>query len=267
MKRLHLSRGVFPLFAGICLSVLSAPVVEMDSENVVGVTRMAGVSGMTPLGVVYSGYGKTDSPIRVADLVCPATLTAEDRVWVYDSKAQKYVSFKYVNGAWAGVLGADDTRPDPETTAVDMGRGVWLNRAADAADRPVYVHGQVPAAGVSVTIAGATEDENGAKYATSTLISRPFPATGDWDLNGGSDVDWSTVALKGDEIRTFKADGELDKVYEWNPSTKKWRYRSGGAWSEACTVARGMACWYVRAAGNAVSATLTFKAPAFGTSN
>lgn len=257
MRNLFLSSGVFLMAAGTCLSAISAPVVEIGSDNVVGVTRMAGLTGMAPLGVVYSGYGKSDAPIRVADLVCPATLTADDRVWVYDSTAGKYVAFKYENGAWAGVLDENETRPDPETTVVDMGRGVWLNRGADAADAPVYVHGQVPAAGVSVAIAGAT-----AERSASTLISRPFPATGDWDLNGDAGVDWSAVAQKGDEIRTFKANGELDKTYQWNPSTKKWRYRSSNGWNEICTIARGMASWYVRAAGNVDAATLTFAAPA-----
>lgn len=262
MKKLFLSGGVFLLFAGTCLSVLSAPVVEMDSDNVVGVTRKDGTSGMVPLGVAYSGYGRADGPIRVADLVSPATLSAEDRVWVYDAQTGKYVAFKYADGAWAGVLEADETCPDPETTVVDMGRGVWLSRGEASAERPVYVHGQVPAAGVSVAIAGAT-----AERSASTLISRPFPAAGDWDLNADACVDWSAVALKGDLIRTFKADGEMDKTYQWNPSTKKWRYRSGGAWSETCTVARGMACWYVRGANNADPATLTFRAPSSGEAN
>lgn len=266
MKKRFLSWGVRLAFVGASFPVLSAPVVKMDSANIVGVTRTVNEAKMLPLGVIYAGYGKTDGPIRVVDLISPTTLADTDRVWVYDSVNQVYVSFKFENGQWKGILNASGSKPDPEMT-IDMGRGVWLSQTNPSADRPIFVHGQVPTQPVSITLAGATMDEVGRTFATSTLISRPFPTTGDWDLNADTCVNWSTVALKGDEIQTFKANGELDKTYRWNENTKKWRYRSGGGWKETCTVSRGMACWYVRNAANTVSATLTFTPPALGVAN
>lgn len=266
MKKRFLSWGVRLAFVGASLHVLSAPVVEMDSTNIVGVTRTASAATMLPLGVAYAGYGKTDGPIRVVDLISSATLSEGDCVWVYDSQKQTYVAFEYAEGSWQGLPDKDGQCPDPKMT-IDMGRGVWLSQGNPSADRSIYVHGQMPTQPVSITLAGAMTDAAGMTFATSTLISRPFPATVDWDLNADTCVNWSTVALKGDEIHTFKADGKLDKTYRWNENTGKWRYRSEGEWKETRTVSRGMACWYVRNAANTASATLTFTPPTFGTTN
>lgn len=232
---------------------------KVVSANLFGaLTVNAGTATNAFVAVPFGAFGIGDATITAADIVQAATLSAGDKMYVWngaEGTSQKYEVYKVdANGAWAveehkvtvAVNGTVTEGSElPESLKVPTGTGVFIERKDTS--KPIYVYGQV-----LTNMTATTTFETGL-----TLVSAPETKAMDAiDLNaltwsGVGDVTVSTTT-SGKKIVTSYTDADFiyyrnaaNKVVRFYHYNGKWGTVSG-TWKDAeAVIPAGTAFWYM----------------------
>lgn len=142
-------------FSTFTLSPLtSQPVTtSVQSANLFGAIKISGnVASNMYVAVPFEGFDGTAR--KAKDVVHPANLTAETKMYVYNKTSDSHDVYKVASGAWAPAVKVTINSDNAATLdaasldrAVPAGTGVLVARA-NAGDN-VYVYGQIPGAAVN----------------------------------------------------------------------------------------------------------------------
>ena len=231
--------------------------LTVQSANLFGAVKVDGVASNMFVAVPFDGF---DGGARQAkDVVHPAGLANDTKMYVYDPSTDKYDVFKTSDGAWAqaskvtiGATGAASVDDPNLERGVKSGSGVIVERKDKS--QAVYVYGQIP----TNTFVEIAE--------TSALVSVPSTnALEAVDLNA---LDWTGVTSStcntagtrlssngGKDMIKFRSpDGKTVSYYyfggKWGPN-----YRPS-SWDGKATVPAGTAFWYTKKEGTATTVTV-----------
>lgn len=232
---------------------------KVVSANLFGaLTVNAGTATNAFVAVPFGAFDIGDVKIAAADIVQAATLSAGDKMYVWngaDGTSQKYEVYKVdANGAWAveehkvtvAVNGTvTEGSESPESLKVPTGTGVFIERRDTS--KPIYVYGQVLTNSTASTTFGSG----------LTLVSTPSTnAMAQIDLNA---LTWSgvgdvTVSATTSGKKIVTSYTNADFIYYRNAANKvirfyhyngKWGTVSG-TWKDAeAVIPAGTAFWYM----------------------
>ena len=143
--------------------------VPVETENVIGVLAITNAPKTTVIGVPFKSLSD-DGSIAVADLVHTANLSNGAKLSAFDSSGNLH-SWTLEGGEWTAdeVIGQQEQTGDADTIKLDRGKGVWLTRADEDLNKPIYLIGE--ASDESVETALETPDnENETAW---TLVASP----------------------------------------------------------------------------------------------
>ena len=239
--------------------VLPSVTNKVVSANLFGaLTVNAGSATNAFVAVPFGAFDIGDVKIAAADVVQAATLSAGDKMYVWngaEDTSQQYDVYEVKNGVWTvakkvtvaanGAQSEGSTSPDSHL--VDSGTGIFIERKDTS--KPIYVYGQVLTNTVAETAFGAG----------LTLVSAPSTnAMAQINLNA---LAWTgvkpvtiTTTTSGRKIVTSYANADF--IYYRNTANRivrlyydgtKWGTVSG-TWKDAGDEAKipaGTAFWYM----------------------
>ena len=234
---------------------------KVVSANLFGaLTVNAGTATNAFVAVPFGAFDIGDVKIAAADIVQAATLSAGDKMYVWNGTSgtsQKYEVYKVdANGAWAVeehkvTVAVDGTVTEgsesPESLKVPTGTGVFIERKDTS--KPIYVYGQV----LTNTTASTTFGSG------LTLVSAPSTkAMAQIDLNA---LTWSgvgdvTVSATTSGKKIVTSYTNADFIYYRSTANKVIRlYHYNGKWgtvsgtwkdaTDAAIIPPGTAFWYM----------------------
>ena len=127
----------------------------VQSANLFGAVKITGnVASNMYVAVPFEGFESAGAARKAKDVVHPANLTAETKMYVYNKTSDSHDVYKVASGAWAPAVKVTINSNNAATLdaasldrAVPAGTGVLVARA-NAGDN-VYVYGQIPGAAVN----------------------------------------------------------------------------------------------------------------------
>lgn len=144
-------------FSEFTVSPVSANVAttSVQSANLFGAVKITGnVASNMYVAVPFEGFESAGAARKAKDVVHPANLTAETKMYVYNKTSDSHDVYKVASGAWAPAVKVTINSNNAATLdaasldrAVPAGTGVLVARA-NAGDN-VYVYGQIPGAAVN----------------------------------------------------------------------------------------------------------------------
>ena len=157
-------------------------VFAVPTTNLFGAVKITGnVASNMYVAVPFEGFESAGAARKAKDVVHPANLTAETKMYVYNKTSDSHDVYKVASGAWAPAVKVTINSNNAATLdaasldrAVPAGTGVLVARA-NAGDN-VYVYGQIPGAAVNPEpfakgqtfvappYTNATVDVSGVKY-------------------------------------------------------------------------------------------------------
>ena len=246
-------------FSTFTLSLLSTQPVttSVQSVNLFGAVKVEGVASNMFVAVPFDGF---DGGARQAkDVVHPAGLANDTKMYVYDPSQDKYDVFKTSAGAWTQAskvtIGASDTvsvdNPSLERE-VKSGSGVIVERTDKT--QALYLYGQIPT-NTSVTI--TTESALVSVPSTNALEAVDLNAL-DWTGVTSSTCNTAGTRLSSnggkDMIKFRSPDGKTVSYYyfggKWGPN-----YRPS-SWDGKATVPAGTAFWYTQKSDSVTTVTV-----------
>ena len=116
--------------------------VPVETENVIGVLAITNAPKTTIIGVPFKSLSD-DGSIAVANLVHTANLSDGAKLSAFDSSGNLH-SWTLEDGEWAAdtVIGQQEQTGDANTIKLDRGKGVWLTRADEDLNKPIYLIGE-----------------------------------------------------------------------------------------------------------------------------
>ena len=143
--------------------------VPVETENVIGVLAITDAPKTTIIGVPFKSLSD-DGSIAVADLVHTANLSDGAQLSAFDSSGNLH-SWTLEDGEWTAdaVIGQQEQTGDADTIKLDRGKGVWLTRADEDLDKPIYLIGEASNESVETTLE-APDNENETAW---TLVASP----------------------------------------------------------------------------------------------
>ena len=254
-KALYLSRN--SLVDDESAVVPAAVTTSVQSVNLFGAVKVEGVASNMFVAVPFDGF---DGGARQAkDVVHPAGLANDTKMYVYDPSQDKYDVFKTSDGAWTQAskvtIGASDTvsvdNPSLERE-VKSGSGVIVERTDKT--QALYLYGQIPT-NTSVTI--TTESALVSVPSTNALEAVDLNAL-DWTGVTSSTCNTAGTRLSSnggkDMIKFRSPDGKTVSYYyfggKWGPN-----YRPS-SWDGKATVPAGTAFWYTKKEGTVTTVTV-----------
>lgn len=255
-------------FSTFTLSPLTSQPVStsVQSANLFGAVKITGnVASNMYVAVPFEGFESAGAARKAKDVVHPANLTAETKMYVYDKANDSHDVYKVASGAWAPAVKVTIDSNNAATLdaasldrAVPAGTGVLVARA-NTGDN-VYVYGQIPGAAVNPEpfaigqtfvappYTNATVDVSGVKYI---------------DLNASK---WTGVSaarqnrklVSGADFIQFRdANNRLIKFYydgtSWGlqPTYAKLAAYKPYVEGDRALVPQGTAFWYCSSVGGA----------------
>jgi hypothetical protein len=223
---------------------------SVRSANLFGAVKVEGVASNMFVAVPFDGF---DGGARKAkDVVHPAGLANDTKMYVYDPSTDKYDVFKTSDGAWAqaskvtigGTGAASVDNPNLER-GVKSGSGVIVERTDKT--QALYLYGQIPT-NTSVTI--TTESALVSVPSTNALEAVDLNAL-DWTGVTSSTCNTAGTRLSSnggkDMIKFRGPDGKTVSYYyfggKWGPN-----YRPK-TWDGKAMVPAGTAFWYTKKDG------------------
>ena len=255
--------------SGADAALLPSVTNTIVSANCFGAVAITGSAAATAfVAVPFGAFVASDAPIAARDVVQAASLSEDDRMYVWTGAAeggeQRYEVYKVSGGAWVAdgnkvTVASNGTvrvgSESPDAVAVPTGTGVFIER--QDASKPIYVYGQVLPAPASGQISFGSG---------LTLVSPPSTlALSDIDLNklewdGVSELDASCVKKFGAVYKAVKTTAGADYIYYRNQANDVIQlYRYNGRWGTRNNLARedagvipaGTAFWFANKSGAA----------------
>ena len=143
--------------------------IPVETENTIGVLAITDAPKTTVIGVPFKSLSE-DGSISVANLVHTANLTDGAKLSAYDSLGNLH-AWTLEGGVWTPdvVVGQQEQTGDASTIKLDRGKGVWLTRADEDLDKPIYLIGEASNEPVETELEAPAE-ENGTAW---TLVASP----------------------------------------------------------------------------------------------
>ena len=143
--------------------------IPVETENTIGVLAITDAPKTTIIGVPFKSLSE-DGSISVANLVHTANLTDGAKLSAYDSSGNLH-AWTLESGEWTPdvVVGQQEQTGDAGTIKLDRGKGVWLTRADEDLDKPIYLIGEASDEAVETELEAPAE-ENGTAW---TLVASP----------------------------------------------------------------------------------------------
>lgn len=238
---------------------------SVQSANLFGAVKITGnVASNMYVAVPFEGFESAGAARKAKDVVHPANLTAETKMYVYDKANDSHDVYKVTSGAWAPAVKVTINSNNAATLdaasldrAVPAGTGVLVARA-NAGDN-VYVYGQIPASAAAVTFAqgqtfvappytNATVDVSGVKYINLNTFTWTGVSAAKQDRKLISGADFIQFRDANNRLIKYYHDGTswgLQPTYAKLASYKP--YVEGGK----ALVPQGTAFWYCSSVGGA----------------
>ena len=188
----------------ICAAAASTALFATEDANSATYAVMNVTNAYTDTVIAVPWVGFNGSAITISNLVNTSTLTAGDKLYMYDgSDGNWYECTKNAEGQWEGsttVSGASSLNAASQT--VGRGTGLILQRAASGAGGTVLLAGRVGTGDVTTTIAA-----NG-----KTLFANPKSEL--VNITVGNVGDKISVPGNGGTMKTYemKSDGWYETV-------------------------------------------------------
>ena len=249
------------------IALLPCVTNSVASANWMGaVTVAAGSATNAFVAVPFGAFGVGDSQIAAADLVQAASLSENDKMYVWNGEAGKYDVYTVKNGAWTVAkkvtVAADGTQTEgsesPTERTVASGTGVFIERSDTS--KPIYVYGQVLQSSSTGSVALG---------AGLTLISAPSTmAAQEIDLNtltwsGVTEVEGYVFANGTSFIKDFghadfiyyrDAENKPVRLYHFKQTNEWGTYdEKTHKWTRRGTIPAGTAFWYCNEGSAAVT--------------
>lgn len=231
----------------ICAAAASTALFATEDANSATYAVMNVTNAYTDTIVAVPWVGLDGTAITISNLVNTTTLTAGDKLYMYDNdNGTWYECTKNADGQWEGsttVSGASSLSATSQT--VGRGTGLILQRAASGAGGTVLLAGRVGTNSVSTTIAGATTvGEETVKG--KTLFANPTTAAVDINTKFKSATNGDTISIPqnngGTEVYTFN--GTTWGTNTWTETTFNGRKRKTKGWSACGSIPAGTGAWY-----------------------
>ena len=241
---------------GVMALAAAAFADDYSDGAVVGWARVDSPNARTVIGVPWLKVDG-DGAVEVAKLVQTSSLTAGDKLYVFDDGMWYFYELD-ANKAWvAGTTAHANADPvlagDPATARVTRGKALILERQSTA--NPFYLYGKdgaLSAGELTATVAAGGDE-------SSTLTLLASPRLEEIDVNSKSGFITGTIA-DGDSIIMPVAGGNTVSYTRQNGSwvretieqvTMPWGavFNKKVYTSVGCTIPLGTGFWYSRAAG------------------
>ncbi len=255
-------------FSEFTVSPVSANVAttSVQSANLFGAVKITGnVASNMYVAVPFEGFESAGAARKAKDVVHPANLTAETKMYVYNKTSDSHDVYKVASGAWAPAVKVTINSNNAATLdaasldrAVPAGTGVLVARA-NAGDN-VYVYGQIPGAAVNPEpfakgqtfvappYTNATVEVSGVKYIDLNASKWTDVAAAKQNRKLISGADFIQFRDASNRLIKFYYDGTswgLQPTYAKLASYKP--YVEGGK----ALVPQGTAFWYCSSVGGA----------------
>ena len=246
----------------MCVGAMALAAVSFADDYtdgaVVGWARVDSPNARTVIGVPWLNVA-TDGNVAVAKLVKTDTLTAGDKLYVFDDGTWYFYELsrgkEWVAGTTANANASPVVAGEPDTATVARGKALILERQSTS--DPFYLYGKdgaLTSAELTATVAAGGEEK-----ATLTLLASPKLAEVDVNASGfitGGIIaagDSIIVPVAGGNTVSYTRNAENDAwvretieqvTMPWGAVFNKKVYTSVG-----CTIPLGTGFWYSRAAG------------------
>ena len=255
-------------FSEFTVSPVSANVAttSVQSANLFGAVKITGnVASNMYVAVPFEGFESAGAARKAKDVVHPANLTAETKMYVYNKTSDSHDVYKVASGAWAPAVKVTINSNNAATLdaasldrAVPAGTGVLVARA-NAGDN-VYVYGQIPGAAVNPEPFAKGQTFVAPPYTNATVEVSGVKYI---DLNASK---WTDVAaakqnrklISGADFIQFRdASNRLIKFYydgtSWGlqPTYAKLASYKPYVEGDRALVPQGTAFWYCSSVGGA----------------
>ena len=241
-------------------------VFAVPTTNLFGAVKITGnVASNMYVAVPFEGFEADGAARKAKDVVHPANLTAETKMYVYNKASDSHDVYKVSSGAWSPAVKVTINSNNAATLdaasldrEIPAGTGVLVARA-NAGDN-VYVYGQIPGAAV-----------NPEPFAIGQTFVAPPYTNATVEVSGVKYIDLNTFTWTGvsaaKENRKLIAGADFIQFRDANNRLIKFYY-DGTSWSLQPTYAKlaaykpyveggralvlqGTAFWYCSSVGGA----------------
>ena len=231
----------------ICAAAASTALFATEDGNSATYAVMNVTNAYTDTVIAVPWVGFNGSAITISNLVNTTTLTAGDKLYMYDNGTW-YEYTKSAGGVWTG---AETITPagshSAESQVVQRGSGLILQRDESGAGGTVFLAGRVDSSSITTTIAGATTVE-GETVKGKTLFANPTATAVDINtkFTGATNGDTISIPLNNGGTDVYTYDGTKS---EWGKmtftvTTFNGRTRKTNTWSKCGSIPAGTGAWY-----------------------
>ena len=222
------------------MALAAAAFADYTDGKVCGWMRIDSDLAVTAVGVPWVDVGNPANNVKVADLVKTDTLTAGDKLYVYNNGTWLFYelnsSKEWVAGATANSSVTPVQAGTPSTATIARGQALYQERSSYS--DPFYVYGAVGSAVATTTLTGAT------KYLVASPKATAFTPTTS-NISGATSKsrtaagDQIVVPLTGGATRTYTLAGG-----KWGYATSTGRVTQDDT-ANYQPVPLGTGFWYV----------------------
>ena len=225
----------------VALTAAAFATDALTDEKTLGWMRVDSDLAITAVGVPWTDVGNPANNVKVADLVKTDTLTAGDKLYVYNNGTWLFYelnsSKEWVAGATANSSVTPVQAGTPSTATIERGQALYLERQNPTTPAYFYVYGAVGSALSSTSYSGAK------KYLVASPKAEAFTVTSA-KISGASNKDVIQVPLAGGTSR----------IYQYFSTPNKWR--CNGKWEDAEgyeQIPLGTGFWYLASSTSAIT--------------
>ena len=236
------------MFVGAAALTTAALATDVLTDKTLGWMRVDSKLPITAVGVPWTDVGNPSNNVKVADLVKTDTLTAGDKLYVYNGANNTWLFYELnASKEWeAGATANSSVTPvqagTPGTATIARGQALYLERQNPTTPDYFYVYGAVGSAIQPQTLTANSKNLVASPKAEAFVISTTSIVNATEKARG----------QKGDQI-VVPLDGGASRVYTLVNGA--WGYTDSSTGSrmtdaESCTVPLGTGFWYNTAVGS-----------------
>lgn len=193
----------------MCVGAVAAAMAAFATDaltdsKTLGWMRVDSTLPITAVGVPWTDVGDPANNVKVADLVKTDTLTAGDKLYVYNNGTWLFYQLNSSKEWEAGATANSSVTPvqagTPSTATIERGQALYLERQSYSS--PFYVYGAVGSAIATTTLTGATKYLVASPKATA-FVPQTSAISGATAKSRTAAGDQIVVPLEGGATRTY----------------------------------------------------------------
>ncbi len=192
------------MFVGAAALTTAALATDVLTDKTLGWMRVDSTLPITAVGVPWTDVSDPTANVKVADLVKTDTLTAGDKLYVYNDGTWLFYQLNASKEWEAGATANSSVTPvqagTPGTATIERGQALYLERQSYS--DPFYVYGADGSAITSTTLTGATKYLVASPKATA-FVPKASAFTGATPKSRKATGDQIVVPLEGGATRTY----------------------------------------------------------------